>query len=68
MLPWQHYAYLGLYVGAYMADDAIMVAIAVWTLGHRKLGETGGRVLQLSSGLVMLGLGAVLLLRPQLLS
>jgi glutaredoxin len=65
---WQHYAYLGLYVGAYMADDTVMVAIAVWTLGHRKLGETGGRALQLSSGLVMLGLGAVLLFWPRFLS
>ena len=42
-----------------------MVAVAVVTLGGRKLGERGGRGLKLISGVVMLGLGSVLLWRPQ---
>ncbi|MBI2527924.1 MAG: hypothetical protein HYV93_18305 [Candidatus Rokubacteria bacterium] len=64
-LPWwQYYAYLGLYNAAYMLDDSIMLAIAVITLGRRKLQERGGRWLKLAGGIVMLGLGAVLLVRP----
>ena len=62
-----HYAYLGLYILAYVADDALMVAIAVVTLGSRKMTERTGRWLKLASGAVMLGLGAALLLRPDLL-
>lgn len=66
--PAQHYAYLALYNVAYVLDDAAMVAIAVATLGGRKLTERSGRWLKLLSGLVMVGLGATLLLRPELLS
>jgi hypothetical protein len=60
-----HHAYLGLYIVGYIADDSLMVALAVTALGSGKLGERGGRVLKLVSGGVMLALGAVLLLRPQ---
>jgi hypothetical protein len=44
--------------------DAILVTIAVATLGKRKLQERGGRWLKLVSGVVMLALGTLLLLRP----
>jgi glutaredoxin len=60
-----HYAYLGLYMVGYMADDAVMVTIAVAALGSGKLTERAGRRLKFLSGIVMLVLGAVLLLRPQ---
>ena len=63
--PAAHHAYLGLYILGYIADDSLMVAVAVAALGSGKLGERGGRVLKLLSGVVMLLLGAVLLLRPQ---
>jgi glutaredoxin len=59
-----HYAYLGLYIIGYIIDDTLMVAAAVFALGSGKLTERGGRVLKLLSGSVMLGLGAVMLLRP----
>jgi hypothetical protein len=59
-----HYAYLGLYIVGYLADDTLMVTVAVVALGHRKLTEDTGRWLKLLSGLVMLALGLVLLLRP----
>jgi glutaredoxin len=65
LTPAAHYAYLGLYILGYIADDSLMVGIAVKALGSGKLGERGGRVLKLMSGGVMLALGAVLLLRPQ---
>jgi len=48
-----------------MIDDAIMVGIAVVTLSQTKLQERGGRILKLVSGAVMLGLGLVLLLKPE---
>ena len=59
-----HYAYLGLYILGYIADDSLMVTLAVVALGNRKLTERTGRWLKLLSGLVMLALGFVLLLRP----
>ncbi|MFU2489757.1 glutaredoxin family protein [Thauera sp. WH-1] len=63
--PLAHYAYLGLYILAYIADDALMVGAAVLALGSGKLDERGGRRLKLLSGAVMLALGLVMLLRPQ---
>ena len=62
--PAAHYAYLGLYILGYIADDTVMVTVAVVALGNRKLTEHTGRWLKLLSGLVMLALGVVLLLRP----
>jgi glutaredoxin len=62
--PWKYYAYLTLYIGAYVLDDAIMVTIGVATLGKQKLQERGGRWLKLLSGLVITTLGIVLLIRP----
>lgn len=63
--PLAHYGYLGLYILAYIADDALMVGTAVLALGSGKLDERGGRRLKLLSGGVMLALGLVMLLRPQ---
>jgi glutaredoxin len=60
-----HYAYLGLYILGYIADDTIMVTLAVLALSSGKLGERAGRWLKLVSGMVMLMLGVVLLLKPQ---
>jgi hypothetical protein len=61
---WQHYAYLALYIAAYMFDDTIMVTIGVVTLSKRKLQEGGGRFLKLLSGVIMLGLGLLLIVKP----
>jgi len=63
--PSAYYAYLGLYILAYVADDTVMVAIAVIALSSRKLTERVGRVLKLLSGVVMLLLGGVMILRPE---
>ena len=63
--PLAHYSYLGLYILAYIADDALMVGTAVLALGSGKLDERSGRRLKLLSGAVMLVLGLVMLLRPQ---
>ena len=63
--PLAHYGYLLLYIAGYVADDALMVTIAVITLGHRKLTERGGRWLKLVSGAAMMALGAVMIVRPE---
>lgn len=44
---------LGLYNVAYMLDDSIMLAMAMATLGQRKLQEQEGRWLKLMRGAVM---------------
>lgn len=60
-----YYAFLGLYILGYIADDALMVTIAVVALSHQKLTERTGQWLKLLSGAVMLGLGFLLILRPE---
>ena len=65
--PWAHYGYLLLYNLAYMFDDALMVTVVVVTLSKHKLQETEGRWLKLVGGAVILALGVVMLVRPQLL-
>ena len=56
---------LGLYIVGYIADDSLMVAVAVIALGSGKLTERTGRWLKLLSGVVMLALGGALLFRPE---
>jgi hypothetical protein len=62
--PVAHYAYLGLYILGYMADDSVMVAVAVMALGSHRLTEHAGRWLKLVSGTAMSILGAVLIWWP----
>ncbi len=64
---WANYSYLALYISAYMLDDTILVGIVVITLSHRRLQESEGRWLKLLSGIVILLLGAVMIIRPDLL-
>lgn len=59
-----YYGYIGLYILGYIADDALMVTIAVIALSSKKLTETAGRWLKLISGLVMFVIGIVLLIKP----
>lgn len=57
----EYYAHLALYNLAYVFDDAVMLSIAVVTLGRRKLQQRAGRWLKLLSGTVMIALGVALL-------
>jgi len=59
------YGYLALYIAGYIADDALMVTLAVLALSQRRLDETAGRWLKLVSGLLMMAQAAILALRPQ---
>lgn len=61
----EYYAYLALYILAYMADDALMVIVAVITLGSHKLTEQSGRLLKLISGGVMLILALTMFFKPE---
>ncbi len=60
------YLYLGLYNLVYVTPLAVIVALFVRTLGARRLTEREGRLLKLLSGLMMLELGVLLLVAPNL--
>jgi uncharacterized membrane protein HdeD (DUF308 family) len=61
----KHYLYLGLYNAIYVLPLLFIVLAFVRTMGARRLTEREGRLLKLLSGLMMLGLGAVLLVAPE---
>ncbi len=63
-----YYMYLILYNIIYVIPLLVMVIIFTATLGARKLTEWQGRVLKLLSGMMMVTLGGVLALRPEMLS
>jgi hypothetical protein len=52
-----HYAWLALYNAIYVLPLAAIVAVFAWTMGARRLSEH-----------MMLGLGALLLVAPQMLT
>ena len=60
------YAYLAAYNLIYVLPLGAIVALFARSLGARRLTEREGRLLKLLAGLMMLGLGAVLLLAPEL--
>ena len=61
------YGWLALYNLVYVLPLMAIVLAFVRTMGARKLSEREGRSLKLLSGLMMLGLGTVLLLAPEML-
>lgn len=64
----QYYLYLVLYNIVYVVPLAVIVLIITISLGARKLTEWQGRQLKLVSGLMMLFLGTILLVNPNLLN
>ncbi len=60
-----YYGYLVLYNVAYIADDSVMVTIAIVTLGDHRLQERQARWLKLLSGGFIIILGGVLILAPE---
>lgn len=63
-----YYLYLAAYNVVYVTPLLVIVLGFSATLGTRKLQAREGRLLKLLSGLMMLGLGGVLVLAPELLS
>ncbi len=59
------YAYLSLYIVAYMFDDTLMVGIVTLTLSRKRMQETQGRWLKLISGSAILLLGVIMLFHPE---
>ncbi len=66
--PAGHYLYLALYNLVYVIPLAVIVAGFTLTLGARRLSEREGRLLKLMSGVMMLQLGVLLALAPDLLN
>lgn len=64
----RYYLYLALYSAVYVIPLLVIVVLFATTLGSRKLSEHEGRLLKLISGLMMLALGLLLLIRPALLN
>jgi hypothetical protein len=62
--PAAYYGYLALYNAVYVAPLLLIVLGFSLTLSAHKLTEYQGRVLKLLSGMMMLALGGVLVLRP----
>ena len=61
---WQNYAYLALYIAAYIFDDTLMVVLVVWTMKKTKMQESQGRWLKLISGVAIVVIGLIMLFRP----
>lgn len=68
LTPAARYGYLAAYNVVYVLPLALIVAAFARTLGARKLTEREGRLLKLLSGVMMLGLGSLLLLAPEMIT
>lgn len=66
--PAGRYLYLALYNLIYAIPLAVIVGVFAFTMGARKLSEREGRLLKLMSGAMMLQLGMLLVLAPDLLN
>lgn len=64
----QYYLYLALYNVIYVIPLLFIVLVFAIKFGSRKLSESEGRTLKLLSGLMMLMLGILLVIAPELLS
>ena len=62
-----YYGYLALYNVIYIVPLAAIVGVFTVTLGRRKLSEMEGRTLKLLSGVMMLLLGLIIMVAPELL-
>jgi hypothetical protein len=65
---WQYYAYLLLYIFVFMLDDLIVFVVAMKTLEVTGVTTRYVRVSHLVGGVALLAIGALLLLRPELLA
>lgn len=65
---WEYYAYLSLYIFIFMLDDLIVFVVAMKTLQVAGVTTRYVRFSHLVGGVVLLLIGALLLLRPELLA
>jgi len=59
--------YFALYIAMYMLDDAVVFLIAIYTMEKAHLSKKQGEWLKLVSGLMILLLGLILVIKPELL-
>ena len=64
---WQYYGYLGLYVLVFVADDLLVFVLAMVTLRVSGLGGRYAHYSHLVGGALLLLIGVLMLLRPDLL-
>ncbi len=67
LASWKYYAYILLYDFFYMLDDIIIVAIAGFTMKFLQFNTNYSRYSRLVAGLLMLVLGLILLVKPEIL-
>jgi len=63
-----HYFYLALYVLVFLADDIVLVVLALVTLNVATMEGSYARWVRLAGGILMLMLGLILIFRPAWLS
>ena len=51
----------------YMIDDMVIFTVVVFTMTSKKFTEKYGRISKLISGIIILALGLIMLIRPELL-
>ncbi len=66
--PSAYYSYIALYIGVFMLDDIAIFATAMFALRVSGLTGSYARYSHLIGGVVLTAIGAVMLLRPDLLS
>ncbi len=64
---WQYYAYLALYIFVFMLDDLIIFILAMKTLELSGVSSKYSRYSHLVGGALMLVIGIILILKPELL-
>lgn len=67
LATWQYYGYLLLYVFVFLIDDLLIFIVAMITMNMTGLGNKYSRYANLIGGILMLILGIILVLKPELL-
>ena len=65
---YQYYLYLLVYIFFYMLDDLLIFLVAVFTLRITKVSDKYIKYIKFISGLVLLVLGLIMILKPELLT
>ena len=64
---WQYYFYIGLYLLMFLIDDLVVFALAMVTLESKIVGEKYAKYSKLIGGILMVLIGLLLILKPELL-
>jgi len=65
--PIQYYSYILLYIIMYELDDLVVLGLALFFFSRKTLTEKQGRWMKFAAGIMMLILGIILILKPELL-